>query len=744
MKGVPHSHFFQESVTEMSNNSHPKRKELRTESSLSMDSGATSGGKSRKLDILASVCCSDPNSPSNGSCEMKESPPNIPKVVTKPLKQEDLDIPSEESPSNSEVSLNSPPSFARTDSSPRDLPPPSNGYYRSSPPQPIVHPRPRYAARENMPTYQQPHYPPPLPPQQHYNENKVQRYEDPPAHYGEERHNYQHYESHQARHHNYENHPPPHYNAPPPQRHQQYEDQMPRHSAENMISPPNRERNHYPSPPYGYYEVDKRSHAPVPGNHTYHEGRRSPYEYGPGYYQQTMPSRPNSSYDDYSHRETRSHSSYKHTDSPDYSASHSEGENVPPLAGNWQAAHPPLPPCPPPLYPNSKRDNFQAVSQDSTPLSSSSRHENYVEGSSYAYDYSDGHPEEYDPLEPPHKRVRRGRKPHSDPSSMGRMDNQTRWNQMLDRLVAFKHQHGHCFVPSSYPPDPILAKWCTTQRSMYRARQENGYSTLSDERLRDLHEIGFHFAPSHHLQKEQYIPGQFHDSNAPVPKIPEWRNPAGASDVNPGTRYSPAPSSAHSMPSDSKSYEDKTVEDGTEAHEESLDPDTDDQSCVRKRRGRKPKMDKSERVDHQTRWMHMYHQLIEFRRIHGHSHVPSTYKPNPALSNWCVTQRSMYRSRNEGSYSTLSDDRLEMLQRVGFVWAIQGLTIPWEARFDQLSEYKKEHGTCSVSRKDPRHKSLASWVMNQRTQLRLLRQGKPSHMTDDRARRLETIGFEEK
>jgi len=173
MKGVPHSHFFQESVTEMSNDNHPKRKELRTESSLSMDSGATSGGKSRKLDILASVCCSDPNSPSNGSCEMKESPPNIPKVVTKPLKQEDLDIPSEESPSNSEVSLNSPPSFARTDSSPRDLPPPSNGYYRSSPPQPIVHPRPRYAARENMPTYQQPHYPPPLPPQQNYNENKA-------------------------------------------------------------------------------------------------------------------------------------------------------------------------------------------------------------------------------------------------------------------------------------------------------------------------------------------------------------------------------------------------------------------------------------------------------------------------------------------------------------------------------------------------------------------------------------------
>jgi hypothetical protein len=175
----------------------------------------------------------------------------------------------------------------------------------------------------------------------------------------------------------------------------------------------------------------------------------------------------------------------------------------------------------------------------------------------------------------------------------------------------------------------------------------------------------------------------------------------------------------------------------------------------RRRRGRKAKGDNSngnstnnnnnkERVDHQTRWMQMYQLLLTFKTQHGHAHVPSTYKSNPALSNWCVTQRSMYRSRNENSYSTLSDERLDMLQRVGFVWAIQGLTIPWEARFDQLADYKLKHGTCSVSRKDPPHKSLASWVMNQRTQLRLLRQGKPSHMTQDRAIKLDNIGFEDK
>jgi hypothetical protein len=34
-----------------------------------------------------------------------------------------------------------------------------------------------------------------------------------------------------------------------------------------------------------------------------------------------------------------------------------------------------------------------------------------------------------------------------------------RWKQTILRLKAFRKEHGHCAVPSAYPPDPILAIW---------------------------------------------------------------------------------------------------------------------------------------------------------------------------------------------------------------------------------------------------------------------------------------------
>lgn len=42
------------------------------------------------------------------------------------------------------------------------------------------------------------------------------------------------------------------------------------------------------------------------------------------------------------------------------------------------------------------------------------------------------------------------------------------WDQMFERLLAFKAATGHCMVPKRYPPDMKLGTWVHTQRIQYR------------------------------------------------------------------------------------------------------------------------------------------------------------------------------------------------------------------------------------------------------------------------------------
>jgi len=122
------------------------------------------------------------------------------------------------------------------------------------------------------------------------------------------------------------------------------------------------------------------------------------------------------------------------------------------------------------------------------------------------------------------------------------------------------------------------------------------------------------------------------------------------------------------------------------------------------------KQQKRTRSDHKTRWDLMFEELFKFKSIHGHCQVPCVYTPYPALSQWVTTQRSMYRARNEGLYSTMTDERLKKLDGIGFVWAVQNPSLPWEVRYNQLKEYKEKYGTISISRQDQEQKKLAEWV----------------------------------
>jgi len=73
---------------------------------------------------------------------------------------------------------------------------------------------------------------------------------------------------------------------------------------------------------------------------------------------------------------------------------------------------------------------------------------------------------------------------------------ETRRHEMVQRLKAFKKQHGHYNVPQRYTADPALAIWVATRRTHKRLKN------LSTQQIAELDAIGFDWNPSKTRRRE--------------------------------------------------------------------------------------------------------------------------------------------------------------------------------------------------------------------------------------------------
>ena len=136
---------------------------------------------------------------------------------------------------------------------------------------------------------------------------------------------------------------------------------------------------------------------------------------------------------------------------------------------------------------------------------------------------------------------------------------------------------------------------------------------------------------------------------------------------------------------------------------------------------------------HLNQWKKSFEELKKHRENHGHCNVT---RKNP-LGRWVHTQRGQYRFLKQGKSSFMTYDRIRMLDSIDFRWDI-GLTVKgkadqWHARFQELQNYKTEYGTLNVPQ---RSGQLGAWVAYQR------RHYKSISLSDERIRKLESIGFE--
>jgi hypothetical protein len=94
----------------------------------------------------------------------------------------------------------------------------------------------------------------------------------------------------------------------------------------------------------------------------------------------------------------------------------------------------------------------------------------------------------------------------------------------------------------------------------------------------------------------------------------------------------------------------------------------------------------------------------------------------------------------DGKHSTLSDKREEMLTNVGFIWGSHAAC--WQEHFQALEAFYLAHGHCCVPADYTEDPSLTVWMKHQRRNYKLYMSGKPSTMTKERLRCLQSIRFE--
>ena len=142
-------------------------------------------------------------------------------------------------------------------------------------------------------------------------------------------------------------------------------------------------------------------------------------------------------------------------------------------------------------------------------------------------------------------------------------------------------------------------------------------------------------------------------------------------------------------------------------------------------------------------WSVRFRDLVEYKKTYGHCLVPHNWSGNVPLAQWVKRQRYQYKLLNQQGKkeaSTMSEERLQLLESMGFVWDSHKAS--WEEKFSLLVAYQKQFGHCNVSGKHPEHRPLCIWVKCQRRQRKFMEKNEKSTMTAERIERLDKLGFD--
>ena len=155
---------------------------------------------------------------------------------------------------------------------------------------------------------------------------------------------------------------------------------------------------------------------------------------------------------------------------------------------------------------------------------------------------------------------------------------------------------------------------------------------------------------------------------------------------------------------------------------------------------------KTEGVQWNTRvgkWKISYDKLVIYKNENGHTEIPTKHYPDKNLSAWITTQRYEYKLMKEDKPSTLTAERVALLNEIGFVFNV--FEKRWSEMYNKLLEFKNTHGHINVPERSDGNKALAKWVQRQRMEFQMILNGEGSskkcRLSQEHISRLQAIDF---
>merc|ERR1719384_437303 len=90
---------------------------------------------------------------------------------------------------------------------------------------------------------------------------------------------------------------------------------------------------------------------------------------------------------------------------------------------------------------------------------------------------------------------------------------------------------------------------------------------------------------------------------------------------------------------------------------------------------------------HEAVWKEKFAELVKYKQSHGHCRVPSCSKEFPQLATWVKCQRRQYKLFWEGKRSSMTADRTQLLEDIGFSWEIRSNTSIREQKKTKAMDY---------------------------------------------------------
>lgn len=215
------------------------------------------------------------------------------------------------------------------------------------------------------------------------------------------------------------------------------------------------------------------------------------------------------------------------------------------------------------------------------------------------------------------------------------------WTDHVRELIKYKEEHGDTLVPKRYSANPSLGLWVSKQRMNYKKYIANENCSLTDGKIQLLDKIGFSWNGMAKIDEyskrrwwenlEDFKQHMYLSEKQLPPSLERW---IAIQRIEYKRKL--------------EGHDDNKLDEGKIAALNEIDPE----------------WWKSKR---QRNWEIRCRELVEYRNEYGNCCVPISYK-NKRLAHWVSNLRKKYNLRLAGKTTTLYNDQIEELNKLGFVW----------------------------------------------------------------------------